>query len=325
MAGSGISISRAKTIYQRQKDAPWDEHYVPGILATAKEAPSISHAYILTPQKLLCREIHLLATSERNAALLGLYHPAVIGLQEQRMLSPTSSPHPLWTHPLVDRSTLKHLVGVIETAEQLEMFEELPLLSAPDPNKPGERMPIVYPWCGDLLWAIHTDDGNIQCINWNIKDKASAFNRSPIAGKDHSPMRLLARYEIEAAYYASADIRTVSVANENIDEHVSSNLRQLFLHHKRAISITEDMRQEIIRRYQSALLLEIPPSDVIAYYAERNIFSVDDTRTVFYQAIWNRDLRVDLFKPVLINRPMHPEVHDVLDIYHNWFDCDLCT
>lgn len=103
MAGKSISISRAKTIYQRQKDAPWDEHYVPGILATAKEAPSISHAYILTPQKLLGREIHLLATSERNAALLGLYNPAVVGLQEQRMLSPTSSPHPCFSDVDVPR------------------------------------------------------------------------------------------------------------------------------------------------------------------------------------------------------------------------------
>jgi len=324
MAGKGISVSRAKTIYKRQKDAPWDQSYVPGILATAKEAPSISYAYILTPQKLMDREVHLLATSELNAALIGLYHPAVVGLQEQRMLSPTSIPHPLWSHPNVDRSTLRHLMGTIEIAEHLGMFDELPTLWAPNPKQKGQRISIVYPWCGDLLWAIQQSDGNIRCINWNIKDKASAFNHKSSAAPSPSPISLLARYEIEAAYYASADIKTVSVANEHIDEHLSANLRQLFLHHGRKISVTEDLRQEVIDRYRSALKLEIPASDVIAYYAERNIFSVDDARTVFYQAIWNRDLRVDLFKPVLINIPMRPEKRDVLDVYQNWFDCDLC-
>lgn len=325
MAGKGISISRAKTIYQRQKDACWDERYIPGILATPKEAPSISHAYILVPKKLRGREVHLLSTGERNAALLGLYHPSVIGLQEQRMLNPTAGPHPLWSHPAADRSSLKHLAGVIETAEQLGMFDELPVLSAPDPSTPGARMSIVYPWCGDLLWAIHLEDGGIGCINWNIKDKTSAFSQASAAKNGSLSIQLLARYEIEAAHYASAGIRTVSVANEQIDEHVSANLRQLFLHHGRKTSVSEDHRQEIICRYQSALSLEIPPSDVIAYYAERNIFPVDETRTILFQAIWNRDIRVDLFKPILINRPMRAEERDVLDVYRDWFDGARCT
>src|SRR5690606_2084076 len=116
----GVSIARLKAIYQRQRDPHWDSSYVPGILATPQEAPSISHAFILTPQKLSGRESHFLSTAERDAALLGLYHPAVVGLQEQRMLSPEPTVHPLWTYPAIDRTTLPALRGLIDTADRLD-------------------------------------------------------------------------------------------------------------------------------------------------------------------------------------------------------------
>ena len=323
MAGKYISIARAKTIFQRQKETSWDEHYNPSILATVKEAPSISHAFTLTPRKLGGREVHLLSTPERNAALLGLHHPEVVGLQEQRMLNPNATVHPLWSHPEADRNLLQHLAGTIQTAEHLEMLDELPTVWASVLGE-SKRIPVVYPWCGDLLWAIRRDNRPLNCINWNIKDKLSAFKRPIAHDKKDGPIRLLARYEIEEAYYASASIRTVSVSQDQIDHNVSANLRQLFLHHSEVLSISNDARADIVERYHSALKLGIPPSDVIDYYSERGIYSIHEIRTVFYQAVWHRDLRVDLFKPILINRPMNSEIRDVLEVYKDWFECEPC-
>lgn len=319
----GISATRLKTIYQRQREPSWDAAYSPAILATPQEAPSISRAFILTPEKLPGREAHTLSIAERDAALLGFYHPKVVGLQEQRMLSPDPTVHPLWTYSKIDRSALKPLKGVIDVAERLDLLDVLPRISVPDPEVLGQRMTVIYPWCGDLLWAIAADDGHVYCVNWTIKDKRQGFvTASPRNGRPlarGNPRAVLARHEIEAEFYADADIPTVQVAGEEIFPHVAANLRQLFLHHRRELALTDEQEEEILDKYQWALQLGITPAEVITPFAERGRYSVDQCRSVFYQAVWYRKLRLDLFRPILINRPMNPETRDVLDVYGDWF------
>lgn len=320
----GISPTKLKTIYQRQQSPTWDLTYVPGILATPQEAPSSSRAFNLIPKKFGCREIHLLSIGERDAALLGIYHPIVVGIQEQRMLSPEPVMHPLWTYPGIDRSSLRHLNGVIDVAERLNLLDVLPRIKVSHPEKSDEQLTLIYPWCGDLLWAIARPGGRIECINWTIKDKRQNFMRAWPSrfGKLRSsePTRsILARHEIEAVYYADAGIQTIQIAGEEIDKHVAANLRQLFLHHRQELSISDVQRSEILQKFNEAMKLGITPAEVITVFAERGRYSVHECRTVFYQAIWNRQIRVDLFQPILINRPMHPEVRDVIDVYAEWF------
>jgi hypothetical protein len=320
----GISAVRLMTIYRRQSNPSWDDSYKPSILATPQEAPSKSRAYILTPQKLNCRETHLLSTPERNAALLGLYHPRVIGLQEQRMLSPEPALHPLWTMPGVDRTSLPSFKGVIDVAERLGFLDILPRVKVPHPKNIGSQMIMVFPWCGDLLWAIKHDTGSIYCVNWTIKEERAHFKR-PSIPRDGKPQRqevtrdVIARHEVEMSYYEEANIRTIQVANEDIDNHVAANLHQLFLHHRRDLGLTVNQREEILHRFQVAFEAGIPPVDVILSFAERGRFSVEQCRSYLFQAIWFRQLRVDLFKPILINRPLHPESKDVIEVYANWF------
>ena len=320
----GISLARLKTIYQRQQNTPWDVSYVPSILATPSEAPASSRAYTLTPAKLVGREVHLLSTPESDAALLGLYHPNVVGLQEQRMLSPEPALHPLWSYPGVDRSTLPALRGVIDVADRLDYLDLLPRVWAPDPERPGEKMPLVFPWVGDLLWAIAKDKSHVYCVNWTIKDKQKDFSRKigRLEGKHETldvPRMLLARHEIEAEYYMDVCIQTIRIAAENIDSHVADNLRQLFLHHGSQLSLQADQREELLAKFQNAMQLGISPAEVITLFAGRRGFSVDDCRSALFQAIWNRELRVDLFRPILINCPMRPETRDVVEVYADWF------
>lgn len=321
---SGTFVRRLKTIYGRQKECYWDDRYLAGIFATPQEAPSVSRAYVLTPEKLGGRETHVLSTPERNAALLGLYHPQVVGLQEQRMLSPMFAQHPLWTWPGIDRTTLKPLSGVIDVADRLGYLKQLPLVWVPHPTAPDHKMSVVLPWCGDLLWALNTPANGICCINWTVKGNHEDFIRplAPLQQKRPAPrlsQALLARHEIEAAYYCDAGIRTVRVAGDDIDAHVVANLRQLFNHHRRPLALRPDQRQEILEKYRTALQLGVPPSDVIELLVGRGRYSVHQCRSLLYQAIWNRELRVDLFRPVLINRPLRPEERDVADVYAAWF------
>lgn len=320
----GINVSRLKTILTRQDLPSWGPDYLPSTMATPQEAPSISRAFILTPAKLNGRETHLLSTPERNACLLGLYHPQVIGLQEQRMLSTDSQQHPLWTFPGIDRTDLPPLKGLIDVAERLGHLSILPRLkvASHDPIIPSRT--VIFPYIGDLLWAVQPSKGNVYCVNWSIKDSFQDFKRSISSpnGKFASPKQtqsVLARHEIERTYYLDGDIRTIQVANEEIDHHVSANLRQLFLHHRQPLNLTLEQREEILQKFHTAFECGIPAAEVIMQFAERRRYSVYQCRSLFYQAIWNRELRVDLFQPILINLPLKHESRDVIDVYADWF------
>lgn len=316
----GINASRLKTIYARQAAPSWGKDYVPAILATPQEAPSISWASILTPEKLQIREVHLLSTPERNAALLGLYHPDVIGLQEQRMLSPEPCQHPLWTFPGMDRIGLPTIKGIIDVADRLGYLNLLNRVSVENNDDPSGHSTVVFPWVGDLLWAIRLPSGKVFAINWTVKSSYVDFKRPfPKDKKTGDMKRVLARHEIEKALYDDVRIKTVQVVDEAIDSHVAANLRQLFGHHRRPLGLSLDQRTEILCKFHSALEAGVPPVEVILEFSDRGRYTVHQCRSLFFQAIWNRELRVDLFSPILINLPQRPEERDVVDVYADWF------
>jgi hypothetical protein len=64
--------------------------------------------------------------------------------------------------------------------------------------------------------------------------------------------------------------------------------------------------------------------DVPIYMVARRVakqfdFGVEDASALIHQGIWRRELRVDLFRPVLTSKPLRPEVTDVLTKYAAWF------
>lgn len=324
MSSRRLSASRLRTIYARQAHPGWDETYLPSICATPSEAPSISRAYVLTPGKLEGRQVHLLSKPELSACLLGLYHPDVIGLQEQRMLSPEPAVHPLSNFPGETDIRLPPLKGVIDVADRLGYLPLLPTVKVFDPDHRDAARTVVFPWAGDLLFALKKEKGGAFLVNWTIKSEHASFKRPVIdhrcqKARAKAEFRLLARHEIEIVYYQDAGIPTFQLAGEDIDHHVVANLRQLFLHHRRKIGLTAEQYQEILHRYAVALESGIAPGEVILSFTQRQRFSIDQVRSSLYQAIWNRQLRVDLFRPILINVPLHPETKDVLDVYGAWF------
>lgn len=328
-ASSRPSLARLKTIMKRQLQPTWDTSYMPAILASRAEAPSVSHALTIIPEKLAGREVHLLSLSELFAVLLGLYHPNVVGLQEQRMLSPGPQQHPLHSFPNVIAAGLTPFKGMIDVAERLGYLNLLPRVYATDPDSQDKRRTIIFPYVGDLLWAIRGVNGGYYCVNWSVKDSESAFKRplqskrfvTPINQVANEP---LARHELERTYYTDARIRTVLVAGDAINEQVRANLRHLFLHHRRVITVDESEQLTLLERFQSCLESGTPPAELIVRLTGAGKYSVEDCRNIFYQGIWYRKLRVDLLRPILIDRPLHPETQDIVELYADWFSEDAC-
>lgn len=315
---------RLRRISKRQSNPTWNKDYVPSILAVRGEAPSISHALTITPEKLDGREVHLLSLAEFSAALLGLYHPDTVGLQEQRALSSGGCPHPLHNFKAASPVGLQPFAGIVDVADRLGYLDALFKVKIKDAAAPGGYRWVVFPFIGDLLWAMRTKDCRHYCLNWSVKDSEDAFKRPLECKRFISPEGkvadgILVRHELERAYYQDAGIRTVFLAANTIDPHVSSNLRQLFLHHGRRLSLPLAQHEELIGRFRTCLESGVPALELIAKLTGAGKYSLDDCRNVLYQAIWNRKLRVDLFRPILINRPLNPEAQDVIEVYADWF------
>lgn len=318
------SAARLKTILLRQMVAAWDTSYEASILATVAEAPSISRASILTPSKLGGREVHVLSPAERSLGILGFYHPDTVGLQEQRMLDPAPSRHPLWGFPGMTNVDLPSLKGLVDVAERLGYSDLLPSIEIPDQDYPGQTVSTVFPFIGDQLWAFRGGARGVYALDWNIKDTYKAFKCPPPrpSGKprrEHELRAALARHEMQTIYYADAGIRSIQIAGEGLDFHVAANLRQLFLHHRRQVDVPPNLKEEILDRFRAALATGVPPLEVIMIYSESDRCTIHQCRDLFYQFIWKRELRLDLFQPILIDRPMHPEERDAIDVYADWF------
>jgi hypothetical protein len=316
--------TRLRVISKRQANPGWEKDYIPSIRAVLGEAPSISQALTITPKKLDGREVHLLSLAESSAAILGLYHPDSVGLQEQRAFSRVGSPHPLHNFNPASPVGLRPFKGIVEIAEKLGYLETLPKVKIKDAGAVGGNRWVVFPFIGDLLWAMRAENGRYYCLNWSIKDSEDGFKRPLESKRFITPKgkvadEILVRHELERCYHQNADIRTVFMAADTIDPHVRSNLRHLFLHHHLQVSLPLDEREELTERFRVCLECGIPACDLIARLIGTGRYSLDDCRNVLYQAIWSRTLRVDLFRPILINRPLNPETQDVIKVYADWF------
>lgn len=132
------------------------------------------------------------------------------------------------------------------------------------------------------------------------------------------------RHQIEEVYYSDAGIRTIWVAGDRIDRHVAANLSQAFGYHRRQLTISSDQQHEIYEKFRAGLETGVPPLEIMMLLAGSGKVTSHDCRTILYRAIWNRQLRVDLYRPIMIDRPLNPEEKDVLVEFGDWFKEKTC-
>lgn len=321
--GSRKDVARLKRMIARQRVGQWGADYQPSILATPAEAPSMSRPSILTPIK-LGRDFHVLSIPERTFALLALYCPRVIDIHEQKMLHSNPVQHPTYGFPGITGQRYQELPGLIAVADRLGLLGALPKLNITDPKDHTIRT-VVVPFIGDFLLFLRASaSSEVYCVNWSVKDKLDAFKRPTIGNKANCDQpkdveRILIRHQLEEAYYASGNIRTIQVAAEQIPKALRDNLEVCFGHHRRKIPLPEIEQDRIISRFRAAITQGISPSEILTIEVAAGRVSVADGTSLFFKSIWERKLRVDMFRDIFIDYPVLSETEDVLDRFAAWF------
>ncbi|EPX98593.1 MULTISPECIES: hypothetical protein [Ralstonia] len=301
----------------------WTDSYQPPITAFSDVAPSCSRRSCIYSAKLR-RDIHFLSTPEQYAGLLALYHPGLFDLHEQRVLSPRPAFHPLSGHRDTRGLDLPAFKGTVSVADRLGQLKLHPSTVVSDPSDPETNLRVPIPLMGDLLLFLRDEDNTPFCINWTVKKDDNGFKRgldlkSTRTREENRQQRAKFRHELECIYYEDAGIRTVQVTQAKIDFDVACNLRQLYGYQQHRISVSAEIRQKIEEKLRSIIGKHVAPIDVSRTIIEEFGCDLHDCRTILYQGVWNRRLRVDLFSPITFDHPLKPESRDVLEVYGHWF------
>jgi hypothetical protein len=323
MAQVKRTFERLLQIKERQWTQRWGAEYVAGTFSDAIEAPGISSATTLRPLKLGCRRFHTLSEPETFASLLALYHPDSWDIHEQFVMFPKAKAHPLYGHPRSKGATFKPLPGTLEVAERLNILAKHPRVRLKIGDDPMQWPMAPFPFLGDLRLFMQDAEGP-YCLNWTVKDKYDDFKHRGPRGKPRPKDDLVdpssvARHQLEEIYHSDAGIRTQQVSKDRIDFHLRCNLRDLFLEQDIRLPLVESHAVEALEFAQGFIGADLPMYQVAKQMAREFGFPDRDALTFIRQRIFRRDLRVDLFRPLLTPKPLRPEVDDALVRYAHWF------
>ncbi|MBB4513894.1 hypothetical protein [Paraburkholderia fungorum] len=239
------------------------------------------------------------------------------------MLFPEPREHFLYGHSRAVGVELKPLLGTIDVASRMGILSKHPRIYVRPGDATRTAMVVPFPFIGDLLLYLE-DEAGVYALNWSVTDKLKDFRLRgrPPARKSESDDRDLSERDsksIENIYYQDAGIRTQKVAGEFVDFELRCNLYELFLAQDRMVGLPREMIIEITAMFQTAVGSNVVGYEVVRHVAARFGIKDDAALIILKQAVWNRELRVDLFRPFLVDKPLHPEVCDVFERYRDWF------
>jgi|SRR5471032_1560193 len=318
-----VNAARLRTIRDRQWKDRWGADYIASVWATRQEAPSLSGASILRPRKLGGREFHTLSGQETFAALLALHNKRLWDLHEQRVLFPEPRAHFLFGHPRAAGRSFSPFAGTVDVASRLGILSKHPKVYIQTGDAAQPSIVVPFPFIGDLLLYLE-DEAGVYALNWAVTDKLKDGRpRGPrprgIRRKDGDAPSRIDPLKIGQIYYQDAGIRTQMVSGASIDFEVRCNLRDLFLEQNQVIDLPLEVKDNISAVFRAGVGSGIPAYELVRQVAADFKISDRNAITVLKQGIWNRKIRVDLFRPILMDRPLWAEVCDVFDRYREWF------
>lgn len=307
---------RVQAISARQDETKWGPDYQPAIQVVRGEAPTNSNVVEFYSAKLQ-RPMHMLSRPETGMAALALHNENVWEVHEQHRLHPRPAPHPLANHPDWRQWPWPASSGTVNLAASLGVWRSHPMYY--DEEKEAYE-PI--PWIGDFLLFLKDSEGP-YLVSWDCKTSPSQHGMpGPASFRARASNRAIAkatvREKVYQAYMAELQIPIRRVSRDDIDPDVRMNLLRLLKLHARGPDLPDSITCELANAFGEALKTGEPPVMVI----RRLVREPDQwlhAKTLLDQLIWYRKLRVDLFRPIHIDRPLNPERSDVLDVYAHLF------
>ena len=113
--------------------------------------------------------------------------------------------------------------------------------------------------------------------------------------------KLMARHAVEQQLYADAGIRTVRATRQDVAPTVGHNLCRILggaSHHSR---LSGEQRLELCDLLNRALVIGQPFNEVMFACCAKFRLSFEGVRAATYQAIWAREVRVELSQPLLFD------------------------
>lgn len=321
--GTRPSEQRLATILKRQDPPGWGPSYIPGQLATRDEAPKASRPCKFRAAAFK-RDLHAMGDPEKHAMLLGMHLGRPIELNEGRMLVREPSAIRLSQHPKAAALPAVRLRGTVQVAEALGVLDFHPLVSVSDPCGARKRITVPYPLLGDLLWIFEDEQGP-YFLNWTVKGRPEDFERPAFrrsnrrAGTREEELAVQARQAIEEAYYRDGNVPTVRVTGVDMPVPVVNNLRQIYLWHNRVTCLRGERRDELVELLRAHMTMQIPPFETLRDWSVATGWNMPEGLTVLFQAIWRRELRVDLWEPINVDYPLRPEDRDPRAHFAAWF------
>lgn len=317
-----LTEARLRTILSRQDPPAFGRDYQPSIRAAREEAPDQSR-FALIWSALVDRDISTISRPEKWVLYIVLYCPWLFDIQEQRMLPYLQAPHPLTGHPRAAGMKLPNFRGTLAIAEELCALEVHPVLHIASTDDPTVMAAVPFPWIGDFLLFLQDDQGP-YCINLTIKNTEAEFDVPTVGIKPNTDMKRAARHaevrhRAEQILYADVGIPTIRVAADKVNTTVLANLEHIYGWQRRMHSFEEAQRMEIVDALRSGVLAGVSALEVIHNLMAEFGYALYDLKVVMYQAIWKREIRIDLYQYFFIEQPLIAEHRDVLAEFSQWF------
>lgn len=317
------SAAREKQIRERQDPVGWGKDYQTGQRANTAEAPDESRPSTIRSVEFK-RPLHSMGLPEMSAILVGLKSGLAKELHEGRMLPPEPGPGPLSGYPYSEATEVQGHPGAIQVAESLGVIEHHPTVTVPCNDGHRKTKTIAFPLLGDLLWYLEDQAGSFP-VNWTIKRTTEDFDR-PFNSKKLSAQQLAeaveaqqARDAIETELYRRCGVPTHHIAESDIPQAVVLNLRALYPWQERTAHLEPELQEEVVETLRARMPREVPVFETLRYFLGRYGGTLHDYLVVLNQAIWKDALRIDLWSPFNVDRPLRPEVKSFLEYFGRWF------
>lgn len=318
------SFARLEKILERQAGPTrWLSAYQPANMISDADVPRQTRPSALW-DPYLQRFLQAQAITERPFLLFARHNPAVFDVHEQHMLAYNPAPHPLSNHEMARGLILPGLRGTMAITESLGCLNKHPMVGIPQDDSKKSKKVRPFPYIGDILLFLSDSQGS-YAVDWSIKATEADFYRTfksrhkPPSKEDRERAEL--RHEIERLLLLDGQIPIHKLHPGLIDETLRVNLLNLFYWYAREPQ-TDDARArqaEITTWYGEQLPRIRVMFDLAKEAAGYFKLNIHDAKWILKSAIFQRRLRVDLFRLVADNFPLYPENINPFDRYAEWF------